>query len=72
MNEYLILACAAISIFAAFIKQGVFNRLFSLLMASTFIILMIYHDTSKIFVAIIISLVVNFMLLMTNKEYKKR
>jgi hypothetical protein len=71
MNEHLILACALISIFAAFVKNGIFNRIFCLFLASVFIILMIYNDVDKIFLAVIISFAMNLMLILTCKEYKR-
>lgn len=71
MNEYLILACALISIVAAFIKNGIFNRIFCLFLASVFIILMIYKDLNKIFIAVTISFAMSLMLILTCKEYKR-
>jgi hypothetical protein len=71
MNEHLILACALISILAGFIKNGIFNRIFSLFLASIFIILMIYNDVSKIFIAVTISFAINLVLILTCKEYKR-
>jgi hypothetical protein len=61
-----------ISIIAAFTKQGLFNKLFSLFTASIFIILVTYHDINKIFIAVLISFTFNFVLLLTSKEYKEK
>lgn len=71
MNEHLILACALLSVFVGFIKNGVFNRVFSLFLASLFIIFMIYKDMDKIFIAVIISFAINLTLILTCKEYKR-
>ena len=71
MNEYLILSCSLISIVAAFVKNGIFNRIFSLFLASVFIILMIYKDLNKIFIAVTISFAMSLMLILTCKEYKR-
>jgi hypothetical protein len=71
MNEYLTLACALISIVAAFVKNGTFNRIFCLFLASIFIILMLYKDLNKIFIAVIISFAMSLMLILTCKEYKR-
>ena len=70
-NDYLLIVASIIALIAAFIKQGVFNRIFSLFLASIFIILMIYNDVDKIFIAILISLALNFMFVLTCKEYKR-
>jgi len=72
MNDYLILACIVISIIAALTKQDLFNKLFSLFIASVFSILLIYHDANKIFIAVLISFTLNFTLLLTGKEYREK
>ncbi len=71
MNEHLLLICAMISILSGFIKEGSFNKTLSMFMASIFIILMIYNDVNKIFIAVLISFVINLTLILTCKEYKR-
>jgi hypothetical protein len=72
MNNYLILTCIVVGIIAAFTKQGLFNKLFALFTASVFAILTTYKDTNRIFIAVLISFTLNFVLLLTSKEYKEK
>jgi len=59
-----------VSIIAAFIKRDIFSKLFALFTASIFAILMTYQDVNKIFIVILISFALNFVILLTSKEYK--
>jgi len=70
MNDHLILACATISILSGFVKEGAFNKMLSMFIASIFIILMIYDDVNKIFIAVLISFITHLTLILTCKEHK--